>query len=176
MPHLLFYLFAAFAVFGAFGVIINRNPVSSAFSLIACFVSIAALFIGMNAYFIGTIQVLVYTGAIMVLFLFIIMLLDLRAEERRPINLGSALAGLVVGLTFLAMAGAVLVRFPEGGRGMPDLASPSWARGPWARRPPRQPSRGKPSGLRPTMPVGRPTGTTAPMTTSGTPSVTSGRC
>lgn len=125
MPHLLFYLFAAFAVFGALGVIINRNPVSSAFSLIACFVSVAALFIGMNAYFIGTIQVLVYTGAIMVLFLFIIMLLDLRAEERRPINVGSALAGVVAGLTFLAMAGAVLVRFPEGGRGMPDLASPS---------------------------------------------------
>lgn len=121
MPQALFYLFAAFAVLGAFGVIVNRNPVSSAFSLIGCFVSIAALFIGLNAYFIGTIQVLVYTGAIMVLFLFIIMLLDLRAEERRPLNLGAVLAGLGTGLTFLVMSSVVVGRFPEGGRGMPEL-------------------------------------------------------
>jgi NADH-quinone oxidoreductase subunit J len=122
MPPLLFYLFATFAVLGALGVIINRNPVSSAFSLIACFVSIAALFVGLNAYFIGTIQVLVYTGAIMVLFLFIIMLLDLRAEERRAVNAGAAVAGVVAGLTFLAMAGGVIARFPEGQREMPELA------------------------------------------------------
>lgn len=122
MPAVLFYLFATFAVLGALGVIINRNPVSSAFSLIACFISIASLFIGMNAYFIGTIQVLVYTGAIMVLFLFIIMLLDLRAEQRRPVNAGAAVAGVIAGLTFIAMAGGVIGRFPEGQRKMPDLA------------------------------------------------------
>ena len=123
MPPILFYLFATLAVLGALGVIVNRNPVSSAFSLIACFVSIAALFVGLNAYFIGTIQVLVYTGAIMVLFLFIIMLLDLRAEERRPMNFGAAFAGVLAGITFIGMAAGVLAQFPEGRKTMPELTA-----------------------------------------------------
>jgi NADH-quinone oxidoreductase subunit J len=123
MPPFLFYFFALFAVLGAFGVILNRNPVSSAFSLIGCFVCIAALFVGLNAYFIGTIQVLVYTGAIMVLFLFIIMLLDLRTEESRPLHLASAVLGSAAGLTFIVMAGGVLARFSEGRRTMPELAA-----------------------------------------------------
>jgi len=123
MPPILFYLFATLAVLGALGVIVHRNPVSSAFSLIACFVSIAALFVGLNAYFIGTIQVLVYTGAIMVLFLFIIMLLDLRAEERRPLNFGAAVTGAVAGITFIVMATGVLAQFPEGHKTMPELAA-----------------------------------------------------
>ena len=72
-------------VFGA-AVIINRNPVASALSLVVSFLALAALFVSLDAYFIGVIQVLVYAGAIMVLFLFIIMLLDLRAENLRKIN------------------------------------------------------------------------------------------
>jgi NADH-quinone oxidoreductase subunit J len=123
MPPILYYFFALFAVLGAFGVILNRNPVSSAFSLIGCFVCIAALFVGLNAYFIGTIQVLVYTGAIMVLVLFIIMLLDLRTEERRPLHLASAVLGSAAGLTLIVMAGGVLAHFSEGGRTMPELAA-----------------------------------------------------
>ena len=51
-------------------------------SMVASFLGLAALFIGLNAYFVGIIQILVYTGAIMVLFLFIIMLLDLKNEEK----------------------------------------------------------------------------------------------
>jgi NADH-quinone oxidoreductase subunit J len=122
MPPVLFYFFAFFAALGALGVILNRNPVSSAFSLIGCFVSIAALFIGLNAYFIGTIQVLVYTGAIMVLFLFIIMLLDLRTEERRPLQFGPAVLGSAAGVTFVVMAAGVLAHFEQGRKAMPDLA------------------------------------------------------
>ena len=102
MPPILFYLFATLAVLGALGVIINRNPVSSAFSLIACFVSIAALFVGMNAYFIGTIQVLVYTGAIMVLFVFSIMLLNLKKlGDRFAITSPRFLIGAVCGLAIV---------------------------------------------------------------------------
>ena len=63
---------------------------ASALSLVVSFLGLAALFMSLNAYFIGIIQVLVYAGAVMVLFLFIIMLLDLRAEERSP----NQLAGL----------------------------------------------------------------------------------
>ena len=100
MPAFLFWIFAALMlVFGA-AVIINRNPVASALSLVLSFLGLSALFMSLDAYFIGIIQVLVYAGAVMVLFLFIIMLLDLRAEERRKINAGSFAGGVVVALAF----------------------------------------------------------------------------
>ena len=83
MPSFLFWLFAiVMLVFGA-AVVINRNPIASALSLVVCFLGLAALFMSLDAFFIGIIQVLVYAGAVMVLFLFIIMLLDLRAENLR---------------------------------------------------------------------------------------------
>ena len=69
-----FYAFAAVSVIGAIALVCFRNPVSSAISMVGSFVGLAALFIGLNAYFVGIIQILVYAGAIMVLFLFIIML------------------------------------------------------------------------------------------------------
>src|SRR2546430_7795780 len=86
MPPFLFWLFAiVMLVFGA-AVVINRNPIASALSLVICFLGLSALFMSLDAFFIGIIQVLVYAGAVMVLFLFIIMLLDLRAEERRKMR------------------------------------------------------------------------------------------
>ncbi len=83
-----FFFWSASALMLIFGaaVIINRNPVASALSLVVSFLGLAALFMSLDAFFIGIIQVLVYAGAVMVLFLFIIMLLDLRTEERRKIN------------------------------------------------------------------------------------------
>src|SRR6201989_881848 len=99
MPAFLFWLFASvMLIFGAL-VVINRNPIASALSLVVCFLGLAALFISLDAFFIGIIQVLVYAGAVMVLFLFIIMLLDLRAEERRSINLVAFIGGSVVAIT-----------------------------------------------------------------------------
>src|SRR5918997_6291566 len=100
MPSLLFWTFAALMlVFGA-AVILNRNPVASALSLVVSFLGLAALFMSLDAYFIGIIQVLVYAGAVMVLFLFIIMLLDLRAEERRKMNYVAVAGGSAVALAF----------------------------------------------------------------------------
>jgi NADH-quinone oxidoreductase subunit J len=90
---------ALMLIFGA-AVIINRNPVASALSLVVSFLGLAALFISLDAFFIGIIQVLVYAGAVMVLFLFIIMLLDLRAEERRKINLIASAGGAAVAIIF----------------------------------------------------------------------------
>jgi len=76
MPSFLFWFFAiVMLVFGA-AVVINRNPIASALSLVVCFLGLSALFMSLDAFFIGIIQVLVYAGAVMVLFLFIIMLLD----------------------------------------------------------------------------------------------------
>ena len=71
-------------IVGALMVVFMRNPVSSALSMVLSFIGLAGLFIGINAYFVGILQVLVYAGAIMVLFIFIIMLLDLQKEESHP--------------------------------------------------------------------------------------------
>ena len=98
MPPLLFWIFAAVTlVFGA-AVVLNRNPVASALSLVVSFLGLSALFMGLDAFFIGIIQVLVYAGAVMVLFLFIIMLFDLRAEERRRMNKVAVIGGSAVAL------------------------------------------------------------------------------
>ncbi len=101
MSPFLFYVFAfLMLVFGA-AVILNRNPIASALSLVICFMGLSALFISLDAFFIGIIQVLVYAGAVMVLFLFIIMLLDLRAEALRKINYVAVAGGTAVALAFL---------------------------------------------------------------------------
>src|ERR1041385_8696085 len=100
MSSFLFWIFALLMlIFGA-GVVIARNPVASALSLVVSFLGLAALFMSLNAFFIGIIQVLVYAGAVMVLFLFIIMLLDLRAEERRRTNFVAFAGGAAVAVIF----------------------------------------------------------------------------
>ena len=75
----LFFLFAVLAVAGALGMLISRNPVSSALWMVMTLFAVACLYLTMNAEFMGVIQILVYAGAIMVLFLFVIMLLNLEA-------------------------------------------------------------------------------------------------
>src|SRR4051812_42477829 len=79
----LFYLFAAFLVLAALGVIISRNPVHSALSLVVCFVSSAAIWLLIEAEFLAVVLVLVYVGAVMVLFLFVVMMLDINVESLR---------------------------------------------------------------------------------------------
>src|SRR5580765_1378869 len=98
MQPILFWIFSlAMLGFGA-AVVINRSPIASALSLVVSFLGLAALFVMLDAYFIGVIQVLVYAGAVMVLFLFIIMLLDLRAENLRKINWIATTGGIAVAL------------------------------------------------------------------------------
>jgi NADH-quinone oxidoreductase subunit J len=73
----LFFVFAVLAIVGALGMLLSRSPVASALWMVLNLFSIACLYLTLNAAFIGVIQVLVYAGAIMVLFLFVIMLLNL---------------------------------------------------------------------------------------------------
>lgn len=97
MTDLLFYLFAALAVASAFLVVANplsRNPVTSAMFLVLTIVSLAGLFVLLHAYFLAAIQILVYAGAVMVLFLFVIMLLDLKEEERQRVRHAAVLSGV----------------------------------------------------------------------------------
>jgi len=112
MSPFLFWIFALLTVIFGAAVVLNRNPVASALSLVVSFLGLAALFMSLNAYFIGIIQVLVYTGAVMVLFLFIIMLLDLRAEEGRRINWLASAGGLAVALILLGQITIAHKAFP----------------------------------------------------------------
>src|SRR5207245_7569154 len=96
MSPFLFWIFALLLLIFGCAVIFNRNPVASALSLVVSFLGLAALFIMLDAYFIGTIQILVYGGAVMVLFLFIIMLLDLKTEQRRKLNVAAVAGGSLV--------------------------------------------------------------------------------
>ena len=80
MEHLVFYLFATVAVAAALLVVLQRRAIYSALALIVCFFSMAVLFYQLGAYFIAAIQVIVYAGAIMVLFLFVVMLIDPESE------------------------------------------------------------------------------------------------
>ncbi|TAE50388.1 MAG: NADH-quinone oxidoreductase subunit J [Bacteroidetes bacterium] len=79
---ILFWLFSILGIAGAVGLIFNRNPIYAALSLIINFFSIAGLYLSLRAEFLAVIQILVYAGAIMVLFLFVIMLLNLQTEEK----------------------------------------------------------------------------------------------
>jgi len=121
MNPILFWLFSILMLGFAVAVVVNRNPVASALSLVVSFLGLAALFVSLDAYFIGTIQVLVYAGAVMVLFLFIIMLLDLKAERRRKMNGTVLLGGSIVSLGFVAQLVAVLHRFQVGNQPFPAL-------------------------------------------------------
>ena len=79
----LFYLFAAILVLAALGVISARNPVYSALALVMCFVTSAAIWLLVEAEFLAVVLVLVYVGAVMVLFLFVVMMLDINLAELR---------------------------------------------------------------------------------------------
>ncbi|HUG40962.1 MAG TPA: NADH-quinone oxidoreductase subunit J [Longimicrobiales bacterium] len=105
VPELLWWTFAALAFGGGIGVIAGRNPVASLMSLVLTLFSLGVLFILMDAHFIGAIQVIVYAGAIMVLFLFVIMLLNLGHDYRSDLRTagwvagGSVAAGVLAWLT-----------------------------------------------------------------------------
>jgi len=106
MQDILFYLFALLTLLFGFLVVLNpfsRNPVTSAMFLVMTIASLAGLFVLLHAFFLAAIQVLVYAGAVMVLFLFVIMLLDLGAEERQRIRVLSAVGGLVVVVAILGV-------------------------------------------------------------------------
>jgi NADH-quinone oxidoreductase subunit J len=122
MSPVLFWTFALLMLVFGVAVIVNRNPVASALSLVVSFLGLAALFMSLDAYFIGIIQVLVYAGAVMVLFLFIIMLLGLRAEARRQINWLASAGATAVALALALQIFYVVGHFKSAGQPFPPLA------------------------------------------------------
>ena len=119
--EILFYIFSAIMVLFGLGVVVSRNPVSSALCLVMSFVGLAALFIQLDAFFVGIIQILVYAGAVMVLFLFIIMLLDLKAEEGKRINYMAFCGGILLAIVFTIQLSAVLSGFEAGQKRFPIM-------------------------------------------------------
>ena len=111
LVQVLFYTFAAIMVGAGLGVITSRNPVHSALSLVLCFFTSAALWLLMEADFRGIVLVLVYVGAVMVLFLFVVMMLDIHVEELRQGWTRYAWLGwLVTALVIFELVGVVLAR------------------------------------------------------------------
>ena len=122
-PALLFYIFAALAILSALGMVLNvRNIVAGAMSLVVTMVSLAGIFLLLEAHLVAVIQIIVYGGAIVVLFLFVVMLLNLRTDQFPPgrerlIQLAGALVGtaaLLGLLRVLPQSGVESPPLPEG--------------------------------------------------------------
>ena len=117
MEGTLFNIFAGLTVLSALLVVANpfsRNPVTSAMFLVTTMISISGLFVLLGAYFLAAVQILVYAGAVMVLFLFVIMLLDLREVARRKLNLISLAMGIMaVGALFLVYKSSIESKYGE---------------------------------------------------------------
>jgi NADH-quinone oxidoreductase subunit J len=101
LQALLFWIFSILGLAGGIGLILNRNPVHAALSLILNFFSIAGLYLSLESQFLAVIQILVYAGAIMVLFLFVIMLLNLNKETSDGPFTFARMAAWVLGIAFM---------------------------------------------------------------------------
>ena len=128
MIETLFFLFAALALGSAINVLVQKHVLYSALSLIVMLASVSMLFVLLRADFLAVIQILVYTGAIMVLFIFVIMLLNVADEEEQADPLKwLKFVGIPAGLFLLAMVSSVIWQLPGGVVGNPasTLGSPS---------------------------------------------------
>jgi NADH-quinone oxidoreductase subunit J len=110
-PTILFFILATVLVGAALGVILSRNPVYSALLLVLCFFSSAVIWVLLDAEFLGIVLVLVYVGAVMVLFLFVVMMLDVNLEQLRKEFVGYwPLTVAVAGFVVFAMINVIVVK------------------------------------------------------------------
>jgi NADH-quinone oxidoreductase subunit J len=124
LSALFFYLFAAIAIASAFMVISSRNPVHSVLFLILAFVNAAGLFVLVGAEFLAMILIVVYVGAVAVLFLFVVMMLDVDFAELRQGFLQYLPVGVIVGFIFLAELIFVIVNWIMGSNVSGAIRSP----------------------------------------------------
>jgi NADH-quinone oxidoreductase subunit J len=135
---LLFYLFAALALAGAVAVVAMRNPMYSAIALLVTFLAVAVLFLLRDAEFLAVVQIFVYGGGIMVLFLFVIMLVNLHRLPDVKIFAAQSPLALVLAVLLVALFGYFFLRLPYGpgllqpenlhtvgGQGGQDLGNPA---------------------------------------------------
>ena len=110
-PTFLFFIFGAVLIGAALGVVLSRNPVYSALLLVLCFFNSAVIWILLDAEFLGIVLVLVYVGAVMVLFLFVVMMLDVNLEQLRSEFVGYwPLTVAVAGFVVFAIINVIVVK------------------------------------------------------------------
>ena len=114
MEAITFWILAVGLVAAAWSVILQRNPVASALSLAAGFLLLGVVYLTLGSSFLMMVQIIVYAGAVMVLFLFIIMLLDLKAEEKRPVPWLRLAVAVLVAAVFGSFFFRVLATVPNG--------------------------------------------------------------
>lgn len=106
MRDYIFFILAAISVLSALAVVFSKNPIHSVLYLVVCFFSIAGHYLLLNAQFLAVVHIIIYAGAIMVLFLFVIMLLNLNkeSEPHKPmiVKFASVISGCLLGTVLVA--------------------------------------------------------------------------
>src|SRR5256884_6181703 len=109
-PLVVFFVLAALAVIGAVSLILQKHPIHSALSLIVVMVALAGLYLLLGAEFVAAVQIIVYGGAIMVLFVFVIMLLNAGVEEHTSISKMAGAPGLLLVVALAGFVAATIAR------------------------------------------------------------------
>ena len=126
MHLILFLLFAGFCLAGAFNLLLQTHPINSALSLIVVMTSLAVLYLLLGAEFLAAAQIIVYSGAIMVLFTFVVMLLNAGREERTLGSRAARTVGFPAVVVILAVLASVLLRAQGlGVAGLADNITPT---------------------------------------------------
>jgi len=107
---LVFFILAALSIIGAVSLILQKHPIHSALSLIVVMVALAGLYLLMGAEFVAAVQIIVYGGAIMVLFVFVIMLLNAGLEEHTSISKMAGFPGILLALALTGFVAATVAR------------------------------------------------------------------
>jgi NADH-quinone oxidoreductase subunit J len=108
---LVFFILAALSIIGAISLILQKHPIHSALSLIVVMVALAGLYLLMGAEFVAAVQIIVYGGAIMVLFVFVIMLLNAGLEEHTSESKLAGFPGILLALALMGFVAATVARF-----------------------------------------------------------------
>ena len=109
-PLIVFFVLAALAVIGAVSLILQKHPIHSALSLIVVMIALAGLYLLLGAEFVAAVQIIVYGGAIMVLFVFVIMLLNAGVEEHTSVSKMAGPPGLLLVVALAGLIAATIVR------------------------------------------------------------------
>jgi NADH-quinone oxidoreductase subunit J len=110
VSQILFWFLSVLAIIAAAGVVLSKNPVYSVLWLIVVFFAISGHYILMNAQFLAIVNIIVYAGAIMVLFLFVIMLMNLNADAEPAKNIYLKMAGVIAGMCLMIVFVAALAK------------------------------------------------------------------
>src|SRR5712691_11700601 len=109
-PAIIFFLLAGIALAGGVSLILQRQPIHSALSLIVVMVALAGLYLLLGAEFVAAVQIIVYAGAIMVLFVFVIMLLNAGVEEQTNVSKLAGIAGVPLGVALTGFLAAAVAK------------------------------------------------------------------